>query len=160
MVTLERWSADESLNDVWEETTEDYLAELAAYNNELFAERRRSEEEQQDERYCWACCMAFVTTSPRKTVCDACLEHYAPAESSANLCPACEGSGTDVVLHGYARDWETGEWEGAEEVGCASCEGGLLHTPAGETEVALDFEAMEAWLNSRDNDYDVRDEAS
>jgi len=38
-LTLTRWHRDESLADVWEESTEDYLAELAAHNEALAARR-------------------------------------------------------------------------------------------------------------------------
>ena len=39
MVALTRWSDDRALDEVWEETTEDYLSELQAHNEAMRARR-------------------------------------------------------------------------------------------------------------------------
>lgn len=79
-------------------------------------------------------------------------------DTAANLCPVCAGSGTVTIAHGYARDWETGEFNDTEDVPCDSCEDGLLFTPADAVEV--DHAGCDRWLDTAARDYDVTEEVA
>lgn len=53
-----------------------------------------------------------------------------------NICPECNGGGTEVVYRSFVRDWDTGEYVDTEEIACEVCQGvGYLTEPRTEEDV-------------------------